>query len=68
MAEPAPRPTTYAELEAVPPHRVPGLLRGSPVVSEADEVATPPFEAAPFSLGLLWPFDEPNAPGEAPQT
>lgn len=38
------------------------------VVSDAGEVAAPPFEAAPFSLGLLWPFDDANAPGEAPQT
>lgn len=26
-------------------------------VRDADAVAIPPFEAAPFSLGLLWPFD-----------
>jgi hypothetical protein len=31
----------------------------------ADEVKVSPFHAAPFSLGLLWPFDapiDPNAP------
>ena len=26
-------------------------------VRDQDDVAIPPFEAAPFSLGLLWPFD-----------
>ena len=33
------------------------LLAGT--VGGADEVRLPPFEAAPFSLGLLWPFDPP---------
>ncbi|MBM3609307.1 MAG: Uma2 family endonuclease [Alphaproteobacteria bacterium] len=28
-------------------------------VAGADEVKIPPFDAAPFSLGLLWPFDQP---------
>lgn len=28
-------------------------------VAGADEVKIPPFDAAPFSLGLLWPFDAP---------
>jgi len=42
------------------------LLAG--VVSGADEVALPPFEAVPFSLGQLWPFDQPNAPAGDPQT
>ena len=39
------------------------LLSGT--VAGADPVRLPPFEAAPFSLGLLWPFDDPidsNAP------
>lgn len=38
------------------------------VVSGADEVALPPFDAAPFSLGLLWPFDQSNEVGAGPQT
>ncbi len=28
-------------------------------ICRADEVKIPPFDAAPFSLGVLWPFDEP---------
>lgn len=39
------------------------LLLGAAV--GAEEVKLPPFDAAPFSLGLLWPFDapvDPNAP------
>ena len=28
-----------------------------------DEVSAPPFEAARFSLGLLWPFDQPTPAG-----
>ncbi len=31
------------------------------VFFDAEEVVAPPFEAAPFSLGLLWPFDPPAA-------
>jgi Uma2 family endonuclease len=27
-------------------------------VQDAEEVAVRPFDAAPFSLGLLWPFDQ----------
>lgn len=42
------------------------LLAG--VVSGSDEVALPPFDAVPFSLGQLWPFDAPNAPAGDPQT
>ncbi|HEY8580814.1 MAG TPA: Uma2 family endonuclease [Beijerinckiaceae bacterium] len=38
------------------------------VVTGAEEVAAPPFEAAPFSLGLLWPFDPPNEPESGLQT
>ena len=37
-------------------------------VSGADEVKIPPFDAAPFSLGLLWPFDEPLNTGAQPKT
>ncbi len=33
----------------------------------ASEVKIPPFDAAPFSLGLLWPFDEPIDPNAVPQ-
>ena len=36
-------------------------------VGGSDEVRLPPFDAVPFSLALLWPFDSPNAP-EAPNT
>ncbi len=38
------------------------------VVGDNDEVCLPPFDAAPFSLGLLWPFDQSNEAGAAPQT
>ena len=41
------------------------LLAGS--VGAHDEVRMPPFEAAPFSLGLLWPFDPPNESGAPSQ-
>lgn len=34
----------------------------------ADEVKIPPFDAAPFSLGLLWPFDAPVDPSAPPST
>ncbi len=32
----------------------------------ADEVKILPFDAAPFSLGMLWPFDEPIDPSKLP--
>ena len=38
------------------------------LIAEAGEVRIPPFDAAPFSLGLLWPFDEPINTGTPPQT
>ena len=56
MAEPAHRQASYADLEAVPSNLV------------ADEVRLPPFDTAPFSLGLLWPFDDPNVAGQTPKT
>ena len=66
MAEPAARKATYADVEAAPPHLVAELIHGSLVthpriatVVGGDEVRLPPFDAASFSLGLLWPFDEP---------
>ncbi len=37
-------------------------------VAGADEVKLPPFEAAPFSLGLLWPFDAPIDPAAPPHS
>jgi Uma2 family endonuclease len=54
------------ELEAF---QLPGaawMLSG--VVNDVKDVRLPPFEAAPFSLGLLWPFDEPNELGTPSQT
>ncbi len=37
-------------------------------VAGADPVALPPFTASPFSLGLLWPFDEPIDPNAQPNS
>lgn len=31
------------------------------------EVKLPPFDAAPFNLGLLWPYDKPINPNDPPQ-
>lgn len=33
---------------------------------EREDVTAPPFDAITFSLGLLWPFDPPSDPSNAP--
>ncbi len=50
----------------VPRHAVAGkwLLPGVAIGDQQVKLA--PFEAAPFSLGVLWPFDTPVDPNAAP--
>jgi hypothetical protein len=57
MAEAAVRQATYADLEAVPAHRVAAIVDGVP---ETHPLL--PFDAVPFPLDDLFPFDDPAAP------
>ncbi|SEI09277.1 hypothetical protein SAMN02799636_05469 [Methylobacterium sp. 275MFSha3.1] len=57
MAEAAVRQATYADLEAVPEHRVAAQVDGAP-----DPRTRPPYDAVPFPLDDLFPFDDPAAP------
>ncbi len=45
-------------------HLVAGKWLLQTTITGADEVKIPPFDAAPFSLGLLWPFDVSVEPGK----
>lgn len=57
MAEAAVRQATYADLEAVLAHRVAAKVDGAP-----DPRPQPPYDAVPFPLDDLFPFDDPAAP------
>lgn len=57
MAETAVRQATYADLEAVPEHLVAAIVDGGP-----ESHRLPPFDAVPFPLDDLFPFDDPAAP------
>ncbi|QGY04997.1 hypothetical protein MMSR116_26185 [Methylobacterium mesophilicum SR1.6/6] len=62
MAEAAVRQAIYADLEAVPAHRVAARFNEAPAPGPQ-----PPFDAVPFPLDDFFPFDDPAAPAQ-PET